>query len=1161
MRLNSGTCVGLQLLFAFTRRMTSLLLQHNLCKSIRRLRFQFLQNLVMHLRSVERTARASVPSPAFPLKTTRTHGVRVPLGVDRESATFFDVLGERSVYLDLQSPLHPLRIAGTGFEQRLLDGGRKQQRMLRLRDGLHRVEKETSLFVDPVFSVWLKDSQLTCELATGRICGQYQFVDAIPNSSRLLAGQIFCSRCASNLLPGARFGHVGVVRVCNLCLLIMEESYRRTSSLNPSTQAPIDTSRVTISAPLETRIKPPQSQFAASTLFPRPEPLTQIWEDDSSRPLTPADYDADDWQRSPDLRQVSSDSMSKFGVSPPSAPFRKHLAEEDKAPAALRPTLKLATTSVTPTSLSNETARETFKRTLASENEGADSSPSPVDESAVDYRRSETPASPYLPRFRSRYNSRATEFYEGEHAPFYSPITSQDSIGGRPRHFSFSQRPRGDSLDPDVELSSQALHHARRMLRQCLERDGIPSPHLWEDRLVDLLTKVAKHPFPNVRNGDQMDIRRYIRIKKIPGGKPKDSEYVDGVVCTKNVLHKEMHRHLANPRIMLLTFPLEYQRVENQLMSLDPIIKQEREYLRNLVGRIVAQRPHVVLVEKNVSRLALEYLTEANVSVAKNVKPSVISALHRATQADIISSMDKLALEPRLGRCGTFRTQTYVHPLIPSKRKTSMRFEGCSREMGGTILLRGADWDTLKKVKNIMDFMVLVVFSVKLETFFLWDQRVMFLSPKTYFPPSLAGCEGTNGELATTDSCSIPEDETPTKDMVTEVNQKQLSDRISGALKPYLTASISSSPCVTYPPPYPLLRMYEWNLRLSELRRLRDEGEALQILREEQQAALLAASNSSQSGTSITSSESSEVSDTSTPSTVTDAPTSGNVSPKSPRSLLSDHKDLAGPVDSVSKSFSIAEVAGTSAVREAEVKHDAYLKCWDLYLTRNGDSLNPSDHQNIMLLETTHSSVSERPCRGPELRRVEFYGEDDCTLGQYLEDTVNQSARTCPVKGCDSLLLAHYESYVHGRFRVQIVTEQYPCPLPGMKDRLIMWSYCKLCHREPTPYTVVSKETWSYSFAKYLELCFYHEGLVNRNPDCEHNAHRDYVRYFAYRNLAVRIHIDEIRLNDVIVPPLHLAIKTDTRLVLKIAEYDHIRTKNAAYWKLVLCYPSKPFVE
>ena len=38
-----------------------------------------------------------------------------------------------------------------------------------------------------------------------------------------------------------------------------------------------------------------------------------------------------------------------------------------------------------------------------------------------------------------------------------------------------------------------------------------------------------------------------IKIKKIPGGAPCDSEYVDGAVITKNVVHKQMARTAITP--------------------------------------------------------------------------------------------------------------------------------------------------------------------------------------------------------------------------------------------------------------------------------------------------------------------------------------------------------------------------------------------------------------------------------------------------------------------------------------------------------------------------------------------------------------------------------------------------------------------------------------
>ena len=46
-----------------------------------------------------------------------------------------------------------------------------------------------------------------------RCSGYSQLTRSVPNQ-----GQVFCSRCASNVIKGSRYGHDGMIRVCNLCL-------------------------------------------------------------------------------------------------------------------------------------------------------------------------------------------------------------------------------------------------------------------------------------------------------------------------------------------------------------------------------------------------------------------------------------------------------------------------------------------------------------------------------------------------------------------------------------------------------------------------------------------------------------------------------------------------------------------------------------------------------------------------------------------------------------------------------------------------------------------------------------------------------------------------------------------------------------------------------
>lgn len=52
------------------------------------------------------------------------------------------------------------------------------------------------------------------------------------------------------------------------------------------------------------------------------------------------------------------------------------------------------------------------------------------------------------------------------------------------------------------------------------------------------------------------------------------STLVRGVVCTKNVKHKRMTSQYRNPKLLLLGGSLEYQRLPNQLASMDTLLQQ-----------------------------------------------------------------------------------------------------------------------------------------------------------------------------------------------------------------------------------------------------------------------------------------------------------------------------------------------------------------------------------------------------------------------------------------------------------------------------------------------------------------------------------------------------------------------------------------------------------
>ncbi len=170
---------------------------------------------------------------------------------------------------------------------------------------------------------------------------------------------------------------------------------------------------------------------------------------------------------------------------------------------------------------------------------------------------------------------------------------------------------------------------------------------------------------------------------------------------------------LTNARIIVIRFPLDYHRGPNQFMSLEPLMAQEHEFIRILVARIIALRPQIVVVEKTVSRTALELLEKEGIVVVWSVKADAIRAISRCTQADIITSIDRLSLDPRIGRCRYFNVETFQHASWPGWRKSFMRFEGTPKQLGCTIVLRGADGVKLSHVKKILTMMIFVAYNLR----------------------------------------------------------------------------------------------------------------------------------------------------------------------------------------------------------------------------------------------------------------------------------------------------------------------------------------------------------------------------------------------------------------------------------------------------------------
>jgi len=115
--------------------------------------------------------------------------------------------------------------------------------------------------------------------------------------------------------------------------------------------------------------------------------------------------------------------------------------------------------------------------------------------------------------------------------------------------------------------------------------------------LVDGGDAKAKHSAANPYNHRmEVDIKRYAKVEKIPGGEMSDCRVLKGVLFNKDVTHSKMRRRIENPRILLLDSPLEYKKGESQtnveISNTDDwntLLKMEEEYVENMCMEIIGE--------------------------------------------------------------------------------------------------------------------------------------------------------------------------------------------------------------------------------------------------------------------------------------------------------------------------------------------------------------------------------------------------------------------------------------------------------------------------------------------------------------------------------------------------------------------------------------------
>jgi len=138
------------------------------------------------------------------------------------------------------------------------------------------------------------------------------------------------------------------------------------------------------------------------------------------------------------------------------------------------------------------------------------------------------------------------------------------------------------TISKSVDFKNDA--EIKSVLKSCL---STKFSHTWSDLMCDLALQAVRMIAVDENGRKEVDIKRYCRIEKIPGGEITDSCVIPGVVIEKDITHSKMRRKIVNPRIILLDCNLEYKKSQNAVNhkikdapDWEKIMRQEEEQVK-----------------------------------------------------------------------------------------------------------------------------------------------------------------------------------------------------------------------------------------------------------------------------------------------------------------------------------------------------------------------------------------------------------------------------------------------------------------------------------------------------------------------------------------------------------------------------------------------------
>merc|ERR1719158_852747 len=138
-----------------------------------------------------------------------------------------------------------------------------------------------------------------------------------------------------------------------------------------------------------------------------------------------------------------------------------------------------------------------------------------------------------------------------------------------------------DVVATPIDLNDKVA--VRKVIESCIGTKFISK---WSDMACDIAMEAVKTVTIESKTGGkkEIDIKRYAKVEKLPGGTIEDSQVLRGVMFNKDVVHPKMKRRIENPRILLLDCNLEYKKGESQT-NMEIMKEEEVEVTRHVYSK------------------------------------------------------------------------------------------------------------------------------------------------------------------------------------------------------------------------------------------------------------------------------------------------------------------------------------------------------------------------------------------------------------------------------------------------------------------------------------------------------------------------------------------------------------------------------------------------